>query len=159
MAKPSKIKVGWHGRSRFVPAEQLSFRIGAYAIIIERGKVLLQRSRYNSYYLPGGAIEKGEEIVAAVRRETQEETGYTVRVGRLIDITTTFFEPVAGYPFHALSIFYRCTRQPGKPRCTKMCELEKEYIVGFEWVRLSQLSKIKFDGNGTKRAIQLAAKV
>jgi len=159
MAKNKKIKVGWHGRSRLVPAEQLSFRISAYAIIIERGRVLLQRSRYDTYYLPGGAIEKGEEIVAAVIRELQEETGHTVKVGRLIDAATTFFEPELGRPYHALSLFYHCKRRPGKTCQTKMCELEQAYIVGFEWVPLLKLSKIKFDDKGVKAAIQSATKV
>lgn len=142
-----------------VLVEQLSFRISAYAVIIERGKVLLQRSRYNSYYFPGGAIEKGEEIAAAVIREVQEETGQTVRVGQLIDVVTTFFEPILGEPFHALSIFYRCNRKSGKTCRTRMCRLERSYVDRFEWVPLVKLSKIKFDGKGVKRAIQLAAKI
>lgn len=145
--------------SRLVPTQQLSFRIGVYAVIIERGKVLLQRSYRHTYHLPGGSINKGEELTAGLLREVREETGYRVRPKKLLDIATTFFEPIPGHPCHALSIYYSCLRQRGRQQRPVLDAIERAYVAGFDWVPLSQLSKIKFDGKGVQQAIMLARKV
>lgn len=50
-------------------------------------KVLLtQRSDNGLWCLPGGGVDIGETVVQAVMRETNEETGFTVRVNKLIGV-------------------------------------------------------------------------
>ena len=54
-----------------------SIRPGACAIIFDdSGKVLLERRSDNGFWgLPGGAVEVGESVEQAVKREVMEETG------------------------------------------------------------------------------------
>jgi 8-oxo-dGTP pyrophosphatase MutT (NUDIX family) len=50
-------------------------------VVIERedGAVLLERrSDFGIWGIPGGCPEEGEDIVSAIVRETQEETGLTI---------------------------------------------------------------------------------
>jgi len=57
----------------------------ATAVIIRGGKVLLVRDRGNTkFLLPGGAIENGESVADAVKRELYEELKLnTTKVTRL----------------------------------------------------------------------------
>ena len=58
------------------------------AIIVDGGKVLMVRRRISEgelmWQFPAGAIEPGESAEAAAARETEEETGLTVKVLRLL---------------------------------------------------------------------------
>lgn len=50
----------------------------------ERELYLIHRPRYNDWSLPKGHIEAGENTETAALRETQEETGFTCRVARVL---------------------------------------------------------------------------
>ena len=80
------------------------------AIIVDGGKVLMVRRRISEgelmWQFPAGAIEAGESAEAAAARETEEETGLTVKVLRLLGervhpktqrlMSYTACEPVSG---------------------------------------------------------------
>ncbi len=54
-------------------------RNSARAVIIRDGKIAMVHSLLYDYYkFPGGGIEKGEDPIAAVIRETREEAGLAV---------------------------------------------------------------------------------
>jgi 8-oxo-dGTP diphosphatase len=82
------------------------------AIVNDKNEVFLtQRNQpgsinvHEKWQFPGGGIEFGEEPIAAVVREVQEETGFKVEVVELIPkIISNFFQ----MDFHAILIFYRC---------------------------------------------------
>ena len=57
------------------------------------GKVLMIRSPLRGWELPGGQVERGEDLQAALQREVMEETGITVEVGRLMGIYTKIRSP------------------------------------------------------------------
>jgi len=59
-------------------------RIGAYAIIRDGGDVLVteQADPGPEIQLPGGGIDPGEGVLAALHRECFEETGWHIRVIR-----------------------------------------------------------------------------
>lgn len=52
------------------------------------GKVLLMRHPRRGWEFPGGQVEAGEDLIAALHREVKEETGITVRAGRLVCINS-----------------------------------------------------------------------
>ncbi len=63
-------------------------RPGVSAVIFDTdGRVLLQQRTDNGLWgLPGGAIEFGEPVVAALHREVMEETGLTIVIDRLVGV-------------------------------------------------------------------------
>ncbi len=63
------------------------FRVSVYAVIFERGKVLLAHRRDIDWWnLPGGGMEAGETVEEAMRREVREETGLEVAVEKLVGV-------------------------------------------------------------------------
>jgi 8-oxo-dGTP diphosphatase len=50
-------------------------RPGAYAIVVDRDRILVIDDG-RRFFLPGGGIEPGEEPPVALRREVREETGH-----------------------------------------------------------------------------------
>ncbi len=60
------------------------------AVIVEDGKILLIKRKnepfQGQYALPGGFVEYGETVEAALRREVLEETGLVVDVCSLVGI-------------------------------------------------------------------------
>jgi 8-oxo-dGTP pyrophosphatase MutT (NUDIX family) len=60
---------------------------GAQVAIVERGRVLLQfRPWPPGWELPGGHCEPGENPTVTAIRETQEETGYQVRIVGIVGV-------------------------------------------------------------------------
>ncbi len=70
---------------------------GAQLAVLDHGRVLLQlRPWPPGWELPGGHCEPGEEPGAAAARETEEETGFNVRVLGLVGVYTWAGLRVAG---------------------------------------------------------------
>lgn len=66
-------------------SERTKFAMGAFGVVLnEKDEVLLvHRTDYDFWNLPGGAVESGESPWKAVVREVKEETGFDVEVVRL----------------------------------------------------------------------------
>lgn len=64
------------------PGMRYRQRTGVYAILHRDGRLLLthQDAPVPEFQLPGGGIDPGESVVAALHREVFEETGW--RIGR-----------------------------------------------------------------------------
>ena len=64
--------------------------VGVGAVIVEAGKVLLVKRRYEPlagrWSIPGGTLELGETLEAGVAREMREETGLEIEVGPVIEV-------------------------------------------------------------------------
>ena len=64
--------------------------VGVGAVILDAGRVVLIKRRYEplkgEWSLPGGGVEVGETLEAAVAREMEEETGLRVEVGPVIEV-------------------------------------------------------------------------
>jgi len=52
----------------------------------EIGEVLLMRHNQRGWEVPGGQVEVGEDLIAGLQREIEEETGVMVTVGRLTGV-------------------------------------------------------------------------
>lgn len=92
----------------------MSFRLAAYAVCIEGGRVLLalhvpSTGAENRWTLPGGQVEHAEDPFDAVVREVEEETGYTSVVERLLGVDSRVIPPDEtrlGVKHQNVGIFY-----------------------------------------------------
>lgn len=91
----------------------MRYGISAAALIVEDEQVLLVRhreaGRYDFWVPPGGSLEGEETIFDCARRETLEETGLSVDLGRIVYVQE-FVEP--GY--HFCKFFILCTSYSGE---------------------------------------------
>lgn len=110
------------------------------AVIIDNdGRVLLTKRNVppfqGEWVMPGGKIDLGEPIVAALKREVREEVGLEVEVGDLIDV----FEHVTPGEdnYHFIIIYYRCT--------PLYCDVNhnKDEVAEARWVEPGELEQYK----------------
>jgi ADP-ribose pyrophosphatase YjhB (NUDIX family) len=102
----------------------MSFRLAAYAVCIEDGRVLLARhvppKGETNWTLPGGRVEHAEDPFDAVIREVAEETGCDAMVERLLGVDSRVIPAadrlVAGPEHQNVGIFYRVRITGGKLR-------------------------------------------
>ena len=80
-------------------------------IVVEDGAVLLIRRRNppfaGHYALPGGFVDYGETVEAAVAREVEEETGLRTHVGRLVGVYSDPNRDPRGHTVSVAFVLYR----------------------------------------------------
>ncbi len=91
------------------------------ALIFEGGKVLLvERGKepLKGYWsLPGGLVETGERLEAAIEREVLEETGLVVRVARFAELFQRIMPDAEGrVEYHYVLADYVCEIVSGEPK-------------------------------------------
>ena len=88
--------------------------LGAAAVVVHDGRVLLirrgQAPDAGQWSIPGGAVDLGESVEDALRREVREETGLEIAVGAFLEI----YERVerdrdGGVRFHFVVLDYAAT--------------------------------------------------
>jgi ADP-ribose pyrophosphatase YjhB (NUDIX family) len=99
----------------------MSFRLAAYAVCIEGGRVLLARhvppEGESNWTLPGGRVEHAEDPFDAVIREVAEETGCDAVVERLLGVDSRAERAIPGGPEHQnVGIFYQVRVTGGQLR-------------------------------------------
>ncbi|WP_228834199.1 NUDIX hydrolase [Nocardia abscessus] len=101
----------------------MSFRLAAYAVCIEDGRVLLVRyvppRGETNWTLPGGGVEHAEDPFDAVTRELAEETGCHGVVERLLGVDSRVIPAAAahaGAEHQNIGIFYRVRVTGGRLR-------------------------------------------
>ncbi|MBI2081008.1 MAG: NUDIX domain-containing protein [candidate division NC10 bacterium] len=82
------------------------------------GAILLMRRADNGLWgLPGGSVEVGESVTAAIVREVHEETGLAVSVRRLIGLYSDPAFQVVRYPdgrvIHYVNACFECAIEGG----------------------------------------------
>ncbi len=93
--------------------------VGVGAIIVDdQGRVFLARrgpeakNERGLWEFPGGSVEFGETLAAALRREMREEYGIEIKVGELLDVVDHIL-PEEGQ--HWVSPTFICTIEAGEP--------------------------------------------
>lgn len=93
-------------------------RPSCHAVVIEDDAVLLVRRGSEpfrgSWGLPGGAVELGETVVAALQRELREETNLEIQVERFLAYKDAVgHDPVSGRISHHYVILFFTARRIG----------------------------------------------
>lgn len=94
--------------------------VGVGAIILREGKILLEKRgnepARGQWTIPGGVVEVGESLEAAVLRETEEETGLHGEIVGLIDVVDQVHRDKEGkIEYHYVIIDYT-VKAKGEPK-------------------------------------------
>jgi ADP-ribose pyrophosphatase YjhB (NUDIX family) len=72
--------------------------LGARVIVLREREVLLVRHTYRAgWFLPGGAVDKGETLEVAARREAREEACVDIGALHLLGVYTNFSEGMSDH--------------------------------------------------------------
>lgn len=96
--------------------------VGVGAVVVDGVRVLLvKRGRQplmGAWSLPGGAVEVGETLTAALQREVLEETGLMVSVGPMVEVLDRITTDGDGrVTYHYVLIDYLCAAIGGSLAC------------------------------------------
>lgn len=124
------------------------FKYRVNGIMIHDNKILLLRSvkNLNSYCLPGGHVEFGENTINAMAREMFEETKVKVSINSLFSIAEGFFVDKNGIKNHEISFYYIVTPEDNNINYSNFSlqELDKgvKKTHDFEWIGIDALADI-----------------
>ena len=95
--------------------------VGVGAVIVDQGRVLLSRRGspplQGQWSLPGGVVELGETLRAAVERESLEETGLIVEAREVLEVFDRIIPGADGRTqFHYVLVDFLCSVKGGELR-------------------------------------------
>lgn len=87
--------------------------VGVGAIVLEGDRVLLVKRAHEplkgEWSLPGGAVDVGETLDEAIRREVREETCLDIEVGPIVDVLDRIrYDPDGRVKFHYVLVDFLC---------------------------------------------------
>jgi 8-oxo-dGTP diphosphatase len=114
---PAPVEPARHSSRRY-PSRPIT---GVGAVILMQGGVVLIRRRHEPlaghWSLPGGTLDLGETLQAAVAREALEETGLVVDVGPLVEVFDRILLDDEGkVRYHFVLVDYLCRPVSGELR-------------------------------------------
>jgi ADP-ribose pyrophosphatase YjhB (NUDIX family) len=113
--------------------------------LVERGHEPLK----DWWSLPGGVVETGEFLEAALRREVREETGLEVEIVCLLEVFERIMHDAAGAAeYHYVLMDYLC-----RPAGGELCAADDASRVA--WVTAAELGDLKIT-EGTPAVITKA---
>jgi ADP-ribose pyrophosphatase YjhB (NUDIX family) len=95
--------------------------VGIGGVLVHDGRVVLVKRRFEplagQWSIPGGAVEAGETLEACVVREMNEETGFVVEVGPVVEVLDRITRDDEGRVlYHFVLIDYLCRPVGGELR-------------------------------------------
>jgi 8-oxo-dGTP diphosphatase len=121
--------------------------VGVGAVIVDGDRVLLVKRAHEplkgEWSLPGGAVEVGESLEAALIREVREETCLDVTVGPVVEVLDRIGRDAANrVEYHFVIIDYLCRVSGG----TATCGSDAEEV---QWVQQSDLARYRLTSAAT----------
>jgi ADP-ribose pyrophosphatase YjhB (NUDIX family) len=117
-------------------------RLGVGGVLLRSGRALVNRAVYRTRFtIPSGYVERGESMETALIREFEEETGVTVRVGRLLLTRHKVLsgeESDAYFAFAVTHVAGEATARP--PEIAEIREVSTTEALHADWI--SQLSRL-----------------
>ncbi len=126
----------------FKPGEiRFTYRVGG--VLIQHEHVLCQSAGEEGFFfLPGGRAEVGESARVSLLRETQEELGEALQVGRLLYVVENFFSDASG-AWHELGLYFLLTAPAGSFLTYSLETFTRQDEVGnslrFDWLPIARL--------------------
>jgi ADP-ribose pyrophosphatase YjhB (NUDIX family) len=120
---------------------RFTYRVGG--ILIQSEHLLCQSAGEEGFwFLPGGRAEVGEPARATLLRETQEELGEVLQIGRLLYVVENFFTD-ASDAWHELGLYFLLSA-PADSLLTHSLETftrldEVGNSLRFDWLPIAQL--------------------
>jgi 8-oxo-dGTP diphosphatase len=114
--------------------------VGVGAIIIENGRIALVKRGHDPFIgewsIPGGAVELGETVIEAVRREVLEETTLIVEPIALLNVyDRVILDNDERILYHYVLIDYLCKRISGDLQAGSDCDRA-------QWLTAEETNKI-----------------
>ncbi len=112
-------------------------------VVVQKGNNILLIKRRNepyknSYALPGGFVEVGEEILSAAKRELKEETGLDIEK---LNYTSVYSSPGRDPRGRVISFVFYAKIQVSEE--TKLCANDDAKEV--KWFNIDNLPSLAFD--------------
>ena len=112
--------------------------VGVGAVVLDGDRVLLVKRGHEplkgQWSLPGGGVETGETLEAAIAREVREETGLDVEVGPMVEVLDRIGRDAAGIvEHHFVLVDFVCRATGGLLRGASDAD-------DAEWVPLDRLT-------------------
>ncbi len=123
-------------------------RTSAKALVVRDGRMLAIRLRDRDgefYIMPGGGQRAGELLPAAAEREVAEETGISVKAGRLLFV----IEGAEGEACHRVDLVFLCEYAGMAAADT----LTDENQVGWDWLEIRELNRLPLYPSKLRRPI------
>jgi 8-oxo-dGTP diphosphatase len=125
---------------------------GVGVIIYDSGKVLIIKRAFepsrNRWSIPGGAVELGEPVRDAARREVEEELGLQVEIRDVVDVLDNIVFERDTIRYHFVLIDFWAEKVGGSLQLNPEC-------LDAQWVTADELDLFDLT-NGAKKAIRKA---
>ena len=92
-----------------IKTSDIKFKFRVSGIIIENNKILLEKYDENSYCLPGGYVNIGENSEDAIHRELKEEIKFDFILDEFLGIAENFFTNFKGDKTHGIDFYYKAS--------------------------------------------------